>query len=156
MQTDILASTATRPASGFYGRLTDLAPTILSPSLLLLVQRLGIAGIFFLSARTKVEGWFTITDSTFELFRAEYALPFIDPVSAAYLATVSEHLFSVLLVLGLATRFSAIALLGMTAVIQIFVYPDAWPTHLSWAGLLLPLIAVGGGPWSLDRVFGLR
>ena len=102
------------------------------------------------------EGWFTITDSTFELFRAEYALPFIDPVSAAYLATVSEHLFSVLLVLGLATRFSAIALLGMTAVIQIFVYPDAWPTHLSWAGLLLPLIAMGGGRLSLDRVIGLR
>jgi putative oxidoreductase len=156
MQTDILAAAPTARAPGLYGRLTELARTILSPSLLLLVQRFGIAGIFFLSARTKVEGWFTITDSTYELFRAEYALPFIDPVSAAYLATVSEHLFSILLVLGLATRFSAMALLGMTAVIQIFVYPDAWPTHLSWAGLLLPLIALGGGRLSLDRVIGLR
>ena len=71
---------------------------------------------------------------------------------AAYAATVSEHLFSVLLVLGLFTRLSAAALLGMTLVIEVFVYPDAWPTHLSWAGLLLPLIALGGGKASLDRL----
>lgn len=125
---------------------------ILSPSLLLLVQRLGIASIFFLSARTKVEGWFTISDSTYELFRFEYALPLIPPEIAAVAATISEHLFSVLLVLGLFTRASAFALLGMTLVIEIFVYPDAWPTHLSWAGLLLPLIAMGGGKLSLDRL----
>jgi putative oxidoreductase len=125
---------------------------ILSPSLLLLIQRLGVAAIFFLSARTKVEGWFTITDDTYELFRFEYALPVIPPEVAAVAATISEHLFSVLLVLGLFTRASAAALLGMTLVIQIFVYPDAWPTHLSWAGLMLPLIAMGGGRFSLDRV----
>lgn len=156
MQTNSIAAPSLPVATGLYGRLCDLTASILNTSLLLLVQRLGIAGVFFLSARTKVEGWLTITDSTFELFRAEYALPFIDPVSAAYLATFSEHLFSVLLVLGLATRFSAIALLGMTAVIQVFVYPDAWPTHLSWAGLLLPLVAMGGGRLSVDRVIGLR
>ncbi|HEY1124336.1 MAG TPA: DoxX family protein [Sphingobium sp.] len=142
--------------SSFYNRLTDLAGTILSPSFLLLVQRLGIASVFFLSARTKVEGWFTISDSTFELFRTDYALPLIPPVQAAYLATFNEHVFSVLLALGLATRFSALMLLGMTAVIEIFVYPDAWSTHLSWAGLLLPLIAMGGGRISLDRLIGLR
>jgi putative oxidoreductase len=50
------------------------------------------------------------------------------------------------------TRISALALLGMTAVIQIFVYPDAWSTHLSWGGLLLLLLARGGGGWSIDRV----
>lgn len=142
--------------SGIYSRLCDLAGTILSPSLLLLLQRLGIASIFFLSARTKVEGWFTISDSTFELFRTDYALPFIPPVSAAYLATFNEHVFSVLLALGLATRFSALMLLGMTAVIEIFVYPDAWSTHLSWAGLLLPLIAMGGGRVSFDRLIGFK
>lgn len=135
-----------------YRRVTELAGRLLNPSLLLLAQRLGVASIFFLSGRTKVEGWFTLTDSTFELFRAEYALPLIPPVAAAYAATIAEHLFSVLLVLGLFTRASALALLGMTMVIQIFVYPDAWPTHLSWAGLMLPLIAWGGGKVSLDRL----
>lgn len=139
-----------------YMRLTDLAAAALPLSLLLLIQRLGIAAIFFLSGRTKVEGWFTITDDAFELFRSEYALPFIPPVAATYLATISEHLFSILLVLGLFSRASALALLGMTLVIEIFVYPDAWPTHLSWAGLMLPIIAMGGGRLSLDRLLGIR
>lgn len=135
----------------FIQRGNELAQKLLPVSLLLLVQRLGIASIFFLSARTKVEGLFTISDSTYELFRYEYALPLISPEVAAVAATISEHLFSVLLVLGLGTRIAALGLLGMTLVIEIFVYPDAWPTHLSWAGLLLPLIAFGGGRISLDR-----
>jgi len=121
-------------------------------ALLLLVARLGIASVFFQSGRTKVDGVLHITEGTYALFRTEYALPLIPPDIAAHLATYSEHLFPVLLVLGLFTRPAALALLGMTAVIEIFVYPDAWPTHLSWAGLLLPLIARGGGGWSLDRL----
>ena len=143
--------TGTIPRS-LYARACGLAAKVLNPSLLLLTQRLGIASIFWMSARTKVEGWFTIPDSTYELFRTEYAGVPIPPEFAAVMATINEHVFSVLLVLGLFTRFSAIALLGMTAVIEIFVYPDAWPTHLSWAGLLLPLIALGGGRLSLDRL----
>jgi putative oxidoreductase len=139
-----------------YARAGDLAARLLPPSLLLLVARLGIAAIFFLSGRTKVEGWLTITDSTYELFRTDYALPFAPPVLAAHLGTYSEHLFPILLVLGLFTRPAALALLGMTTVIEVFVYPDAWPTHLSWAGLLLPLIAAGPGAWSLDRLLGLE
>ena len=131
---------------------TDLLSRLLPSSLVLLVQRVGIAAIFFLSGRTKVEGWFTITDSTVELFQFEYALPLLPPDIAAWAATTAEHVFPILLVLGLFTRLSALALLGMTATIQIFVYPDAWPTHLSWAGLLLPLIAMGGGKLSLDRL----
>lgn len=131
----------------------DIGAKSFPPSLLLLVQRLGIAAVFFMSGRTKVDGWFTINDSAFELFRTDYMLPFIAPVPAAYAATISEHLFPILLVLGLFTRVSAGALLVMTSVIEIFVYPDAWPTHLSWAGLLLPLIALGGGKLSLDRLF---
>jgi putative oxidoreductase len=134
-----------------YRRAGDAAARALPRSLLLLVARLGIAAVFFTSGRTKVEGLLTITDSTYELFRTEYALPFADPVMAAHLATYSEHFFPILLALGLFTRPAALALLGMTTVIEIFVYPDAWPTHLSWAGLLLPLIALGGGKWSLDR-----
>lgn len=129
---------------------------LISDSLLSLVARLGIASIFFLSGRTKVEGFLTITASTYELFRTEYVLPLLSPWLAAHLATYSEHLFSLLLVLGLFTRFAGLALLGMTLVIEVFVYPDAWPTHLSWAGLLLVIIGRGGGRWSLDHYLGIR
>ena len=125
--------------------------SLLSDSLLCLAARLGIASTFFLSGRTKVEGILTITPSTYELFQTEYVLPLVPPYIAAHLATYAEHFFPVLLVLGLFTRFSALALLGMTTVIEVFVYPDAWPTHLSWAGLLLLLIGRGAGAWSLDR-----
>lgn len=122
----------------------------ISHDLMALTSRLGIAGIFWLSGRTKVEGWFTLTDTTFLLFREDYALPLIPPEWAAYLATGAEHLFPILLVLGLATRLSAAALLGMTAVIQFLVYPAAWPTHLTWAVPLLYLLGRGAGRWSLD------
>ena len=71
-------------------------------------------------------------------------------------ATYSEHLFPILLTLGLFSRVGALGLFCMTATIEIFVYPDAWPTHLSWAGLLLPIIALGGGNWSLDRLLGIE
>ena len=124
-------------------------------SLLLLVARLAIAAIFFQSGRTKVDGVLHITDGTYELFRTEYVLPLIPSDIAAHAATYSEHLFPVLLVLGLFTRAAALALLGMVAVIEVFVYPDAWTTHLGWAGLLLPIIVRGGGQWSLDSAAGL-
>jgi putative oxidoreductase len=134
------------------GARIDAMPWRLMPNaLLLLVARLGIAAVFFQSGRTKVEGLLTIKPSTYQLFASEYALPLIPSHVAAWLATGAEHLFPVWLALGLFTRFSAFALLGMTTVIEVFVYPDAWPTHLSWAGLLLPLVAQGGGEWSLDR-----
>lgn len=138
--------------SRHYARIAQWLNDAVSKNLLLFVARLGVAAIFFLSGRTKVEGLLTITDSTYELFRTDYALPLISPEIAAHAATYSEHLFPILLVLGLFTRPAAAALLGMTLVIEIFVYPDAWPTHLSWLGLLLPLIARGGGTWSLDRM----
>lgn len=132
--------------------LARTAEKLLPEDLLLLVARLGIASVFFLSGRTKVDGILHITDGTYALFESEYHVPLLPPDVAAHAATYSEHLFSILLVLGLFTRFSALAFLGMTAVIEIFVYPDAWPTHLSWAGLLLPLIARGSGRVGLDRV----
>ena len=138
-----------------FALLARTAQKLLPLDPLLLVQRLGIAAVFFMSGRTKiVEGsWLTIDDSAFELFRTDYHLPLIPPVPAAYAATTAEHLFPILLTLGLFTRLSAGGLLVMTTVIEVFVYPDAWPTHLSWAGLLLPLIALGGGKLSLDRLF---
>jgi putative oxidoreductase len=135
-----------------FEKFASVARTLLPSSLLLLVQRLGIAAVFFMSGRTKVDGILTVNENAFELFRTDYALPFVKPEIAAYAAAYSEHLFPILLVLGLFTRLSAGALLVMTSVIEIFVYPDAWPTHLSWAGLLLPLIALGSGKLSLDRL----
>ena len=132
-------------------RLAALAQRLTPHSLLALVARAALAGIFWASARTKVDGWFTISDGAYALFREEYRLPILPPELAAQLATVSEHLFAALLLLGLCTRLSALALLGMTLVIQLFVYPDAWPTHLSWAGLMLYLVGRGGGWLALDH-----
>ena len=137
-------------------RLAALAQRLTPHSLLALVARVALAGIFWASARTKVDGWFTISDGAYALFREEYRLPILPPELAAQLATVSEHLFAALLLLGLCTRLSALALLGMTLVIQLFVYPDAWPTHLSWAGLMLYLAGRGAGNVSLDRALGIR
>ncbi|MGX5728220.1 DoxX family protein [Metapseudomonas otitidis] len=139
-----------------WNRLADGLQRLLPDALLYLLVRVGIASIFFLSGRTKVEGLLSITPGTYELFRSEYALPLLPPELAAHLATYAEHLFPLLLVLGLATRLSALALLGMTLVIEVFVYPDAWSTHLSWAALLLVLVGRGAGAWSLDRRLGLR
>jgi putative oxidoreductase len=127
--------------------------------LVALVARLSMAGVFWRSGRTKVED-FSVTDSAIELFRSEYQLPLIDPSLAAHLAALAEHVFPVLLVIGFATRFAALALLAMTMVIQIFVYPDAWPTHGTWAACFLMLMTRGAGTLSidglLDRRFGMR
>ncbi|EPL16112.1 DoxX family protein [Pseudomonas sp. CF161] len=141
---------------GLWNRAASRLGQLIGDSSLVLVARLSIAAIFFMSGRTKVSGLLTITPSTYELFRTEYALPLISPEWAAHLSAYSEHLFPVLLVMGLFTRLSALALLGMTVVIEVFVYPDAWPTHLSWAGLLLLIIARGAGSLSLDRRLGIR
>ncbi len=124
-------------------------------SLIALAARFFPAAVFWMSARTKVDG-LSIADSTYFLFENEYALPLIPPELAAVLATLAEHTFSVLLVLGLMTRLSALSLLAMTLVIQIFVYPQAWPTHGIWAACFLLLIARGPGRYSLDAILGLE
>lgn len=122
-------------------------------SVTLLFVRAAFAGIFWRSARTKVDegSWLSISDTTYFLFDEEYAgLPLPSDI-ATPLATYTEHLFPVLLVLGLFTRFSALALLVMTMVIQIFVYPEAWwSVHMIWVALALILIVRGGGALSLD------
>jgi putative oxidoreductase len=110
--------------------------------------------VFWLSGRTKVEG-FSIKDSTWFLFEHEYALPLIPFQLAAVLATIAEHVLPVLLIAGFLTRLSALGLLMMTAVIQIFVYPDAWVTHGLWAAALLGVIAWGPGRLSVDRLLRL-
>ncbi|MDZ7653665.1 MAG: DoxX family protein [Burkholderiaceae bacterium] len=137
-------------------RLAALLTRAVPEDLLLLATRVALAAIFWQSGRTKVDGGLTVSDTAVALFGDEYKLPLLPPEVAAQLAAYAEHLFPLLLVLGLATRVSALALLGMTATIQIFVYPDAWPTHLSWAALMLLLVRQGGGAWSLDRLLARR
>lgn len=149
---------AATPASGWrahWQRLADGLTRVIGHDLLALAARWALAGIFWQSGRTKVEGWLSVTPGAIDLFRTEYRLPFVPPELAAHLAAYAEHLFPLLLALGLATRLSALALLGMTLVIQVFVYPDAWPTHLSWAALALYLAGRGAGRASLDRPLGV-
>ena len=139
-------------------RLIERATALLEQipySLVALAARIFPAAVFWQSGQSKLEGWH-LSDNAIYLFREEYKLPLIDPVIAAHLAAFAEHFFPILLVLGLATRFAALALLGMTLVIEIFVYPDAWPTHGTWAACFMILIARGAGKWSLDHVIKAR
>jgi putative oxidoreductase len=154
--TTISSMQSERGLRGAWNRLADFLARLISDSLLALAARFAVAGVFFQSGRTKVDGWLTLTDGAYALFREEYKVPFVAPEIAAHLAAYAEHLFPLLLALGLCTRLSALALLGMTAVIQVFVYPDAWATHLSWAALLLLLIGRGGGAMALDRAIGFK
>ena len=117
-----------------------------------LLCRWGIAAIFWRSGQTKVHGFFQINDQTFELFREEYRVPLIPPDLAAIMATINEHLCSVMLVIGLASRLSASVLFGMTLVIEVFVYPESWPDHLLWSSALLYIILRGPGTISLDHL----
>jgi putative oxidoreductase len=127
----------------------------LAQALLLLFVRIALAGPFFLSGRTKIEEGtlFSISDSTYDLFESEYAGVPLPHELAANMATTAEHLLPALLVTGLGTRFAALGLLGMTMVIQIFVYPDAWwGTHMTWVALALALLLLGPGRLSLDHM----
>ncbi len=151
-------STAEGPAPRHLPQLLDGALQrlgLIPADLIALVARLAIAGVFWQSGQTKVEGWH-VTDSAVYLFANEYRLPLVDPWLAAHLAAFAEHFFPVLLVLGLASRLSALALLGMTLVIEIFVYPDAWPTHGTWAVCLLFIMKQGPGVLSLDHLIARR
>ena len=118
--------------------------------LIALLARGSVAYTFWSSGRTKVSGILDISDSTFFLFQHEYNVPLIPSHIAAHMATYAEHFFPILLVVGLFTRFAALSLLIMTAVIQIFVYPDAWNVHMWWALAMLYLIKYGAGMVSVD------
>lgn len=132
--------------------------------LIAVLGRFSVATIFWKSGQTKVQGfaldivsgefqfgWPQLSDSAVFLFQEEYRLPLIAPEPAAIMATFAEHFFPVLILLGLATRFSALALLIMTLTIQLLVYPDAYPTHGVWATVLLLLLAKGPGAVALDH-----
>lgn len=149
---------ATEPRGwrGHLNRWADRLAALPLDPVLAPAARLAMASVFWLSGRTKVEGWLTVSENAVTLFAQEYQLPLVSPVLAAHAAAYAEHLLPILLVLGLFTRFAALALLGMTTVIQVLVYPDAWPTHLTWAVALVYLAARGAGAVSLDRLLHLR
>lgn len=122
---------------------------------LLLFTRIAVGHIFWASGRTKVEGW-ALRPEAIDLFRDEYQLPILSPELAATLAAIGEHLFPIMLLIGLGTRYAALGLFGMTLVIQLFVYPEAWWVHALWFALLAWLIARGGGAWSVDALVARR
>ena len=117
-------------------------------SMLAIPLRFGVAWIFWSSAQVKLINW----QRTIELFAEEYRVPLLPPEIAAAMALSIEIACPILLVLGLFTRLAVLVLLGMTAVIQIFVYPEAWPTHLQWAAMMLVLLCRGAGALSIDRL----
>lgn len=121
-------------------------------ALLAIPLRIAVATVFWNSAMTKLANW----NTAMELFREEYKVPFLPPEVAAYMAVSIELTAPVLLLLGLATRPVALVLLGMTTVIEIFVYPQAWPTHIQWAAMLLVLLCRGAGACSLDHLLRQR
>ncbi len=121
-------------------------------TLLAIPLRLAVAIVFWNSGTTKLANW----DATIQLFAEEYHVPVLPPELAATVAASIELTTPVLLVLGLLTRPAAAALLGMTTVIEIFVYPEAWPTHIQWASMLLVLLCRGAGTFSLDWIIRRR
>jgi putative oxidoreductase len=121
-------------------------------ALLAIPLRLAIATVFWNSGTEKLASW----DSTLALFRDEYRLPVIPPEIAAYMAASIELSTPFLLIFGLFTRAAALVLLGMTTVIEVFVYPQAWPTHIQWAAMLLVLLCRGAGAISIDELIYRR
>ena len=121
-------------------------------TLLAIPLRLAVATVFWNAAMAHLANWQT----TLYLFENDYRLPFLAPHPAAYIAVSIELTTPFLLVSGLATRAAALVLLGMTSVIEIFVYPQAWPTHIQWAAMMLVLLARGPGALSLDWLIRRR
>jgi putative oxidoreductase len=141
-------------------RLNSLANHV-PEDLVLLLSRLAIGSVFWRSVQSKITGWefagqswqfFNVSDATFMLFRYEYALPLLPYRAAAYAGTAAEFFFALMIMLGLGTRLAALGLLGVTTLIQLFVFPQAWPTHILWYALLVLLLKQGGGRLSIERL----
>ncbi len=137
-------------------RALDLAESI-PHALIVVLARFGVGGVFLFSGMNKVANCgfpfldCKITSTTYSLFKDQWQVPLLPYEVSAVLATVGEHVFPALLFIGLGSRFAAGGLLVMTIVIQVFVYPNAWPTHTVWAACLLYIIARGPGLFSLDH-----
>jgi putative oxidoreductase len=134
------------------GRIRDLYDRLglLPLSLIQLMARVSLAMIFWRSGQAKLANW----DLTLQLFANEYKVPILPPEIAAPMAAAVELSTPVLLVLGLFTRIATLPMIGMTLVIQVFVYPQAWVDHLAWTAMLLLLLSRGPGVFSLDHLIG--
>lgn len=141
-QTMSLARTAPARAAAGVLRWLDAVPY----TLLAIPLRLALATVFWNSAVAHLANWQT----TLYLFADEYKVPLLPSDFAATMAVSIEVSTPVLLVLGLLTRPAVFVLLGMTTVIEVFVYPQAWPTHIQWAAMMLVLLFRGPGTLSLD------
>ena len=150
----IAAALSRGPAQGLLGAALAARETLnrFPPAALKLLLRAGVAGVFWKSGMTKLANW----ELTVQLFADEYKVPVLPPELAAYLGTAAELVCPVLILLGLGARLGAAALLGMTFVIQVFVYPSNWSEHLLWASILLTILAHGPGRLSLDHLIARR
>jgi putative oxidoreductase len=117
-----------------------------------LIARAATFSVFIRSGTQKLSDW----SATLALFQNEYHTPVLPPLAAAYMATTLELGCSSLILVGLLTRVSTLLLLGMTATIQLFIYPDAWPTHIQWLAFMIVLVLRGPGRLSLDALIGPR
>jgi putative oxidoreductase len=150
MKTETMPYSACRP--GFVGHLLDARALLerVPFSLVQLVCRLAIVGVFLRAGMQKLAGW----ETTLALFSEEYKVPLLPPELAATMSVATEVGCSLLLLLGLATRLATLSFFGMILTIQLFVFPQAWPEHLTWTGLLLVLLTRGAGAVSVDHVLG--
>jgi len=135
---------------------------IAQPSLTQFVLRIGLATPFWRSGINKWDGFLQLNDVAVLLFSTEFKLhlpggpySFPAPEATAFLVGSAEILFPILLVLGLATRLAACALLVMTLVVELTV-PDGWPVHVTWAAMALGIMAWGPGSLSVDYWFEQR
>jgi putative oxidoreductase len=149
--TQTTVSASSRSGFGLAGRIVQMLDRV-PYTLLALPLRAAVAVIFWNSAMAKLANW----DTTIALFTDEYQVPLLPPELAAYMAATIELTTPTLLVLGLLTRAAAFVLLGMTMVIEVFVYPQAWPTHIQWAAMLLILLCRGPGELSIDHLLRRR
>jgi putative oxidoreductase len=149
--TQTIVSESSPSRFGLAGRIVQMLDRV-PYTLLALPLRAAVAVIFWNSAMAKLANW----DTTIALFTDEYQVPLLPPELAAYMAATIELTTPILLVLGLLTRAAAFVLLGMTMVIEVFVYPQAWPTHIQWAAMLLILLCRGPGQVSIDQLLRRR
>ena len=119
-------------------------------SALVLVARAATFSVFFRSGLVKIADW----NATLMLFDNEYRVPIIPSHLAAYMSASMELGLSTMVLLGLFTRLSALGLLGMVLVIQVFVYPMAWPDHIQWLAFMIFIVCWGPGRISLDHLLG--
>jgi putative oxidoreductase len=151
MNTQVLTTMPTSTVRGVIARIVDVLGRFPLP-LVQLLFRLAVATVFIKAGLNKISSW----ELTVQLFADEYKVPVLPPEIAATMAATFELGCSALLVLGLGTRLATLPLLGMIAVIQTFVYPNAYAEHLTWASILIFLLTRGGGRWSLDQLVGVE